>query len=713
MNKKISRIILLLSLVTAVILYKYFNLSVYLNLNYLKENHQLLLSYFQENKVFFTSSYFLLYILVTTLSLPGATILTLAGGAIFGLWQGFLIVSFASTIGATLAFLSSKFLFKNFVENKFKSQFQVMKEGVAKNGSIYLLSLRLIPVFPFFMINLIMGLTGMNVLKYFVVSQIGMIPGTLVYVNAGVSLGTISNLKDILSLNVLGSFILLGILPLMAKLFMDKIHHYKIYRNLKKPKTFDYNMIAIGGGSAGLVTAYISSAVKAKVALIEKHQMGGDCLNTGCVPSKAILKSAKIAHQMKNASKYGLNNIDAKFDFKSVIGRVHNVISKIQPHDSVKRYESLGVDCFSGQAKIISPWEVQINGKVLKTKNITIATGASPIIPKLKGIENITPLTSNNLWQLESLPSKFIIVGGGPIGCEMAQAFSRLGSKVSLIEMGNRLLISEDNKISEFVLSKFNNEGIEVLLNHSAVEIKVSDNKKYLMVVCDEKEILIEFDQILFAIGRRANTQGFGLEEIGVELRENKTIKSNDFMQTNFPNIFVCGDVTGPYQLTHTAAHQAWYCAVNGLFGKFKKFRVDYSVIPWATYTDPEVASVGLNENRAKVQGISYELVEYEIDDLDRAIADSEDHGFVRVLVKPGTDKILGATIVGNRAGDLITEFITAMKYNIGLEKILGTIHIYPTMSEANKYLAGNWKKKNTSPSLLAWLEKFHSFMRR
>lgn len=712
MKKILPKIFILLFVVTLIVLFKQMGWSQYFTLSYLKQNQAEFLQYYQNHKILTLGSYFGLYILATALSLPGATILTLGAGALFGLTSGLIMVSFASTIGATLAFFMARFLLQDWVQSKFQGKMEDINQGIEKEGPFYLFTLRLIPIFPFFMINLVMGLTKMRAITYFLVSQIGMLPGTLVYVNAGTQLAQIESLKGILSFNIILSFALLGIFPLFAKYLISFLKKQKVYKGFKKPKSFDYNMIAIGGGSAGLVTSYISAAVKAKVALIEKNKMGGDCLNTGCVPSKALIKSAKIVHNSKKAKAYGLESIEVKFDFKKVMERVQNVIKKIEPHDSMERYTELGVDCIQGAAEIISPWEVKVNGKILTTKNITIATGASPFIPPIPGVDLVSPLTSENLWDLKELPKRFVVLGGGPIGAEMAQSFARLGSEVYLVEMLDRIISIEDPIVSEMIKKKFEEDGVKVLTGHKAREFKFENNKKVLIAEKDGKDVIIEFDQVLVAIGRRANTKGFGLENLNVEMRPNGSINANDFLQTNYPNIYVCGDVTGPFQLTHTAAHQAWFCAVNGLFGSFKKFKVDYHVIPWCTYTDPEIATVGLNETMAKKKGTAYELTEYGIDDLDRAIADSDDYGVVRVLTVPGSDKILGATIVGTGASNLLLEFISAMKHGFGLNKILGTIHIYPTMGEANKYLAGNWKKKQVSEKTLGWLKKFHKFTR-
>lgn len=480
-----------------------------------------------------------------------------------------------------------------------------------------------------------------------------------------------------------------------------------------KPSRFDRNLIVIGAGSAGLVSSYIAAAVKSKVTLIEKHKMGGDCLNTGCVPSKALIRTAKLLSQARHAQSYGIKNVNLEFDFADVMERVQRVIKTIEPHDSVERYTELGVECIEGQATITSPWSVEVNGQTLTTRSIIIATGARPFVPPIPGIEDIDYLTSDNIWELRELPKRLVVLGGGPIGSELTQCFARLGSKVSQIEMLPRIMIREDVEVSELITQKFRQEGVDVLVKHQAKRILAEGGRKRIVCENEGKEVEIEFDQLLVAVGRKANIQGFGLEELGIKLDQPGTIETNEFLQTSsYPNIYACGDVAGPYQFTHTAAHQAWYSSVNALFSPYKKFKVDYSVIPWATFTDPEVARVGLNESEAIEKGIPYEVTTYGIDDLDRAIADEEAHGMVKVLTVPGKDKVLGATIVGDHAGDLITEYITAMKHNIGLNKILGTIHIYPTLAEANKFAAGVWKKDHAPEGLLSWVEKFHRWRR-
>lgn len=712
MKKAIHRTIVLSAIIAAVIIFVFFDIGHYLTFDYLKEKQHALDAYYSDNQIATIVIYMLVYIIVTAFSLPGAAVMSLTGGALLGFWAGVIAVSFASTIGATLAFLTSRFLLGNYVQEKFGDRLKAINEGMKKDGAFYLFSLRLVPVFPFFIVNLIMGLTPIKPIVYYLVSQIGMFPATLVFINAGTRLGQLESASGILSPSLLFSFALLGLFPLIAKKSLDYYKSGKILSKYPKPKKFDYNLVVIGAGAAGLVSSYIAATVKAKVAIIEKHKMGGDCLNTGCVPSKALIRSAKIISYAKRAREFGFKSIQADFDFSEIMERIKNIIRMIEPHDSADRYTSLGVECIKGEARITSPYTVEVNGRVLTTRSIIIATGARPFVPELPGLEKIEYLTSDNIWDLEKFPENLVVLGGGPIGCELAQSFARLGSKVTQIEMMQRFMTKEDPDVSEFIMQKLESDGVRILSSHRAKEIRVEGNKQILVCDFNGVEINVEFDQLLFALGRVANISGFGLEELGVEMTSSKTIKSNDFLQTNYPNILCAGDVTGPFQFTHVAAHQAWYASVNSLFGWLKKFKADYRVIPWATYTDPEVARVGLNEDEARENGIQYELTRYGIDDLDRAIADSEASGFIKILTKPGGDRILGVTIVGNHASDIISEYVLAMKYGLGLNKILGTIHIYPTMAEANKYAAGEWKKARAPRAVLDFLEKMHGWRR-
>jgi dihydrolipoamide dehydrogenase len=694
---KTSKFVILSLIAILITLFFVYDFQQYLSLEYFNQQRAAILDFYQINPWQTILIFFAIYVLITGLSLPGAALMTLIAGAIFGVVTGIIIVSFASTIGATLAFLVSRYLFKDFVQSRFKQQLVAINKGVEKDGAFYLFALRLVPAFPFFIINLVMALTPIKTWTFYWVSQVGMFAGTIVYVNAGTQIAQLDSLAGILSPPILLSFALLGIFPLIAKKFVDY---------LKKPKHFDTNLVVIGAGSAGLVSAYIAATVKAKVTLIEKHKMGGDCLNTGCVPSKALLRSTKILSYIKRAREYGFKNASVDFEFAEVMERVQRVIKQVEPHDSVERYSKLGVDCIQGEATITSPYTVEVNGKQITTPNIIIASGGRPFVPSIPGLEQAGYFTSDTIWSLRTLPKRLVILGGGPIGCELAQAFARLGSKVFQIQRAKHLMVREDTEVSEMIEAKFAQEGIEVLTSHKALRVE----DKQLICEYEGKQVSIAFDEILVAVGRVANTMG--LEKLGIRLTARGTVEVDEYMRTNIPTIYACGDVTGPYQFTHTAAHQAWYASVNALFGKFKKFKVDYSVIPWTTFTDPEVARVGLNEQDAKRQGIKYEVTKYGIDDLDRAIADEEAHGFVKVLTQPGKDKILGVTIVGHHAGDLIAEYIQAMKWGIGLNKILGTIHIYPTLAEANKYAAGEWKRAHAPAKILKWIERFHAWRR-
>lgn len=720
-NKKTTvKLLLLAAIAVLLVIFFVFDLGQYLTLDYLKSQRQYLQDQYTQYPLLALFIFAIIYILVTALSLPGAAIMTLAGGAIFGLLKGVIVVSVASTIGATLAFLCSRFFLKDYVQSKFARQLEPINKGVAKEGAFFLFTMRLIPAFPFFLVNLAMGLTKIRTLTFFFVSQLGMLPGTVVFVNAGYELGKLDSLSGILSPNLLISFALIGIAPFIFKSIIEYVRGRKYIKKYKKPKTFDYNVVAIGAGSGGLVASYIAAAVKAKVALIERHKMGGDCLNTGCVPSKALIRSAKMIHYYKNSEKYGIKSVNCDYEFADVMERVQSVIKKIEPHDSVERYTQLGVDCIQGDAKILSPYEVQVDGRILKTKNIIIATGARPFVPPIEGLDQVPHLTSDTIWNLRQRPEKLVVLGGGPIGSELAQSFQRLGSQVTIVELGPSVMGREDKEICEAVMEQFKKDGMNVLTHHKAHRFVKEGEKNFL--ICQKSQntkenqeaetVKVEFDQVLIALGRRANVSGFGLEELDVKLTERGTIEADEFLRTNYPNIYACGDVAGPYQFTHTAAHQAWYASVNALFSPVKKFKVDYSVIPWATFTDPEVARVGLNEKEANEKDIKYEVTTYGIDDLDRAIADGTDSGIVKVLTQPGSDRILGVTIMGHHSGDLIAEFILAMKYKIGLNKILGTIHIYPTNAEMNKYVAGNWKRAHAPEGLLEWIKKWHTWRR-
>ena len=712
------RLGLLLLLVLLVAAYVAFDLGRFFSLAYVQSVQGDLAQLYAQRPALVIGVYFVVYVISTALSLPGAVLLTLLGGGLFGLWTGTLVVSFASTAGATLAMLAARYLLRDTLRTRFAARLQAIDQGVQREGAFYLFTLRLVPIVPFFVINLVMGLTAMRATTFWWVSQLGMLAGTLVYVNAGTQLAQLRSLQGIVSPGLLGSFVLLGLFPLLARKAVDAVRQRRAlapWAHLK-PKRFDRNLVVIGAGSAGLVTAYIAAAVKARVTLVEAHRMGGDCLNTGCVPSKALIRTATLVQQMRHAAHYGVAQASWTLDFAQVMDRVARVVREIEPHDSVERYTGLGVDVRLGHARITDPWHVQVtavDGQVqrLSTRAIVIATGAQPFVPPLPGLDDGGFLTSDTLWLLRVLPARLLVLGGGPIGCELAQAFARLGSQVTQVEMAPRLMGREDDDVSAFVQQALQADGVQVLTGHQALRCeRDAAGTRVLLVKQGDAERRLPFDHILVAVGRSARLQGFGLEELGITT--DRTVQVDPYLQTRFPHILAAGDVAGPYQLTHVAAHQAWYAAVNGLFGGFKRFKADYRVIPWCTFVDPEVARVGLNEQEARAQGTAFEVTRFDIGELDRAIADGAARGWVKVLTVPGSDRILGATIVGSHAGDLIAEYVLAMKHGLGLNKLLGTIHSYPTMAEANKYAAGAWKRAHQPERLLRWVERFHAWRR-
>ena len=708
-NPKIPVIVIVVFALSA---WWFFDLGSYLQLETLQQGIGGLREWCGNNPLLAGLIFFTGYIVVTALSLPGSAVMTLAGGALFGFWYAMLLVSFASSIGATLAFLVSRLLLRDWVQQRFSRHLGALNRGFAKDGSFYLFSLRLVPIFPFFIINLLMGLLPIRPWPFYWVSQLGMLPATVVFVNAGTQLGQLESLYGIISLPLLGSFALLALFPFIAKWLLAALKPRLILAAYSKPKQFDNNLIVIGAGSGGLVASLIAATVKAKVTLIERHQMGGDCLNTGCVPSKALIRSARIAQYARRAEEFGLAPMSVEVNFPKVMQRVQNVIKTIEPHDSVERFTELGVNCVQGDAKILSPWEVEVNGQTLTAKNIVIATGARPRVPDIPGLAALDYLTSDTVWDIRDLPERLLVVGAGPIGCELAQSFARLGSKVTLVTHADRLLPREDPEVSERVHAEFRRQHVKVHANYNPLFFGAAEDEQTCVFSTPRGQRKLSFDRVLLAVGRSANVEGLGLENLGIAVGPEGTVEVDAFLRTAIPTIFACGDVAGPYMFTHMASHQAWYAAVNALFGRFRTFKVDYSVVPWATFTDPEVARVGLNEDEARAANIAFEVSRYELSELDRAIADGEAHGFIKVLTEPGRDRILGATIVGYHASELINEFVLAMKHGLGLGKILATIHIYPTLSEGNKFVAGEWRKARKPEGLLRWVERYHRWNR-
>ncbi|ELO1555374.1 FAD-dependent oxidoreductase [Aeromonas hydrophila] len=712
-----SRLLLVLVMGCLIGAFFAFDLGHYLSLPQLQARQAELAALVDRHFVSAALLFVAVYVVSTALSLPGASLLTLAGSAVFGVVWGLLLVSFASSIGATLAFLSARFLLRDWVERRFGDKLASLQAGMKKEGALYLLSLRLIPIFPFFLVNLLMGLTPIRVSTYYWVSQLGMLPGTFVYVLAGSELANLTSTGNILSPGLMVALTLLGLMPMLLKGLQRRLALHRLHAPYRKPTHYDYNLLVIGAGAGGLVTSYIAAAVKAKVALIEKHKMGGDCLNSGCVPSKALIRSARFAAEQRRANELGFNPSQASADFAAVMERVARVIKEVEPHDSIERYQGLGVECIEGEARLVSPWEVEVNGQRLASRHIVLATGARPLVPTLPGLEQVPWLTSDTLWQLRTAPRQLLVLGGGPIGCELAQSFALLGVPVTLVELSDQLLPREEREVAELLAEQLARDGVRVLTGWRAERVDylpaaAGDLPIRLQLRRGDDTLVVEGDQLLLALGRVANVSGFGLEALGVELTPRGTVAVDGFLATNYPSILAVGDLAGPYQLTHAAAHQGWYAAINALFSPFKRFRADYRIMPAAIYTTPEIARVGLNQKEARAQGIPFELTRFALAELDRAIADGERQGFIEVLTVPGKDQILGATIVGTHAGERIAEFVLAMRHRLGLGKILATIHAYPTLMEGNKYLAGEWRRARQPATLLALLTRYHRWRR-
>lgn len=710
MNK--NKIIVVALLLLAIASYFLFDLGQYLTLEFAQSRLASIQQFKNDNFGLAVLIYFTGYVAVAGLSIPGATIVTLLGGAIFGVLWGTLIVSFASSVGATLAFLVSRLLLRDWVEAKFGDYLEPINKGIEKDGNFYLFSIRMVPLFPFFMINLLMGLTTIRTSSFYIVSQLGMLLATVVFVNAGSELTQITSLSGLLSAPVIFSLVLLGVFPLLAKFFINSIARNKMLKKYAKPNKFDANVVVIGAGSAGLVVSLIVAGAKAKVVLIEKHKMGGDCLNTGCVPSKAIIRSGRIMSYIRRAKEFGIEGAQGRVDFAQVMERVQGIIKTIEPHDSVERFTSLGVECVIGEATIESPYTVSVNGRSINTRSIVLATGARPLVPPIPGLDQIDYLTSDSIWSLRELPQRLLVVGGGPIGCELAQAFSNLGSQVTQVDMADRIMPREDEEVSEFVMQQFRRQGINLLTGHRLLKFGSADGVSFMEAEHQGETVRVEFDKVLLAIGRKANVEGFGLEDLELPLTTQGTVEVNEYLQTSYPNIYACGDVAGPYQFTHMASFQAWFASLNSMLGGLWRSKINYKVVPWATFTDPEVARVGLSEQEAKEQKISYEVTRYEMDHHDRSLADGEAHGFIKILTVPGKDKILGVTIVGYHAGELIGEFVFAMTHGMGLGKISAVTHIYPTLLEANKFAANAWRSARLPEKYFPLAEKYFKWRR-
>lgn len=644
------------------------------------------------------------YVAMTALSLPGAMAFTILVGSLFGFWLGAVLVSFSSVAGATISFVIARYLLRDAVETRFPLAVAKINRGVAEDGARYLFALRLIPIVPFFLVNLAMGLTRMPVVTFAWVSQLGSLPGTLVYVNAGQQLATIESASDILSARLVLAFTALAALPFAAKAGNGWWSRRMRMRRWQRPRRLDYDLIVIGGGSAGLVSAYLAAAARARVALVEQEEMGGDCLNTGCIPSKALIRSAKLAKEGVHAEAFGLRG-HLEPDFDAIMQRIRTVIATIAPHDSAERYQALGVDVVKAHATVVDPWTVDTGGRRLTARRLLIATGAEPFIPPIPGLAEVDPLTSDTIWDLSAQPQRLLVLGGGPIGCELAQSFARLGTETTLIETLPSILSREDDDVGALLHRLLSEDGVTVIVG-VAVTSFAKNGHVTVARLSDGRSLV--FDRVIVAVGRRPRTTGFGLESLG--LLEDGRLIVDERLQTLIPTIYAAGDVIGRLQFTHAASHYAWFATMNALFGRVKAWNARTKAFPAVTYTDPEAARVGLSEKEARSLGIAYEVTRYDLSRHDRAVTEGATEGFVKVLTVPGRDRILGATIVGTRAGEMLGEFTLAMQHDLGLNAVLRTIHPYPGWTDAAKAAAGVWRKQHVpawllgvSARILAW----------
>lgn len=685
----------------------------YVSIEVLEAQREALRATYAAQPVRTSAIFFVLYTVLTALSVPELAVLTMAGGAIFGVTWAVVLVSFASTLGATLAFLGARFLAGDWVRRRAGPRLAAIDAGIAREGALYLFALRLVPLIPFVFVNLAMGLTRMPVRTFYWVSQLGMLPGTAVFAYAGAELGEFQA-----SPRLFVALALLGLFPLVAKRMVAALEARKVYApwHRQRPARYDYNLVVIGAGSAGLVTSNIAAATQARVALVEAGEMGGDCLNTGCVPSKALVRSAKLMAEIARAHTLGLAGATATVDFPALMARVRRVIADIAPHDSVARYTGLGVDVVRGRGCLTSPWTVEVQTpdgvRTLTTRAIVIATGARPAVPAIPGLDTVRAFTSDTIWSLDALPSRLLVLGGGPVGCELAQAFARLGSAVTLVEAGPRLLSREDAEVSALIAEHLTRDGVRVLTNHTAARFLTDGATQTLVAAHAGHEVTVTFDAVLVAVGRVATTTGLGLEDLGIAVTAARTIDTDDFLQTRYPNIYACGDVASSLQFTHLAAHQARYASVHALFGSLRRAPVDMRAIPRTTFTDPEVARVGLSADEAHERGVDVAVTTYPLRSLDRAVIDDATTGFITVVTRPGSDTILGVTCVGAHAGELIAEFTLAMTHGLGLNAVLDTVHAYPTFADANKQAAGAWRRSQVTRGQQALLQAYHAWRR-
>lgn len=657
----------------------------------------------------------LAYVAVTALSLPLALWLTLAGGALFGHGIGIPLVALSATAGATLAFLAARHLLRDAVTRRFADRMAAIDRGVARDGWRYLLSLRLVPAIPFFAVNLAMGLTAMPLRSYVVATFVGMLPATAIYVNAGVALGRLRSPSDILTLPAAGSLVLLAALPWVARIGAGVLHRSRPAGRWTRPRRFDRNLIVIGAGAAGLVASLTAATARARVTLVEAGRMGGECLNTGCVPSKALLASARAAEAQRRGPRFGLAPAPVVVDFPAVMRRVAGVIAAIAPHDSAERYRSLGAEVLAGRARLVDPWTVEIalaaGGTTRRSaRHIVIATGSAPVVPAIEGLTTTPHVTTDTLWdrlaQMDAAPARMAILGGGAVGVELGQALQRLGSAVTLIEAGPRLLPREDPEAVALVTGRLEAEGVRILTETRALSAAPEGDGARIELAGPAGRESLRCDLLLVATGRRPRLDGIGLDDLGLDPADPGAWPES---------LILAGDADGGPQLTHRAGASGWATAMRALAAPFWRPAVPEDGVARVVFTDPELASCGLSEAEARARGLAVETTRFDLGTLDRALADGDGdgEGIVKVLTRAGSDRILGTTIVGPHASDLAGLVVLAMRRRIGLGALQSVPFAYPTYPEALGRTGGQWRLQRLSPRLLGLAQRWNDLRRR
>ncbi len=703
-----SRLLLLGILAAAVAAFFTLDLGQYLTLESIKANSGALHAKVQAYPWWSRSLFFIVYALLTALSFPGTVVLTLLAGALFGLLEGTLLVSLASNFGAVAAMLISRFLLRDWIQRRFGKQIAGINRGLARDGAFYLVSLRLIPIVPFVLLNPALGLTRVGLWTFWWTTQLGMLPGHAIYVNAGRQLVRIDSLSGILSPGMITTLVLLAVFPLVATRLLTSYKARLAYRGWRRPKHFERNLVVVGGGTGGLATARIAASLCARVSLLERERLGGVAMHEGGVPARALRRQANRLHGLRSDPRVA-SSLDVAGGFSQAMDDMQRLTRAAMKSASSEHYARLGVEVIMAEGRLSSPWTVEAGGRSLSSRAIVIATGSRPCVPPIAGLEAIEPLTCDNLWDLREPPGRLLVLGGGAGACEFAQSFQRLGCQVTLVSERETLLEQEDPEAAGVVLAALRADGVELQLGLAPLRVEVDGDE--CLLVCrrgEEGEQALPFDRLLLALGQHADIRGLGLDELGLRCGEDGSLEVDEYLTTRFPNIYAVGSVAGPYGAPHVAEHQAWYAAVNALFGDFKRFAVSERVIPRAVFTTPEVASVGLSEPEARAQGTEFDVTRVPLGALSGAIAEEAGEGFIKVLTERGKDRILGVSIVGEQASETLAGFVVAMKHKIGMNRLADTVHLGATLGDASRLLAETWQRQHRPLRLLRWAERLN-----